>query len=404
MNEVSKIVMLPVESLRPYEKNARKHGEKDVAAIAESIKEFGFNDPIGIWGKDNLIVEGHGRLEAAKLLGIDKVPAIRLDHLTDEQRRAYALAHNRTAELSTWDDDLLKIELGEIQDIDMGAFDFDVQLDDPVEAVDDDYEQPEVVDPRTKLGDVFQLGDHRLICGDSTDALMFDALMCGEIADICVTSPPYNAGHLDVSDAKGVQKCTQKKYINDDDVRSDAEYFDFIFANIDAILPRASETFYNIGVGAGSKAVIAAILHKYCGQFKDLMYWVKDNPTPMIVENAISSAVELIICLGMNGTRAFNHFSDRLFHGVINGPSASSTNRYADIHKATFPIYLPSEIISRFSPSGGTVLDCFGGTGTTMIACEQLGRKCYMVELEPLYCDVIIDRWEQFTGRKAVKL
>lgn len=408
MNEVSKIVMLPVESLRPYEKNARKHGDKDVAAIAESIKAFGFNDPIGIWGKDNLIVEGHGRLEAAKLLGMEKVPAIRLDHLTDEQRRAYAIAHNRTAELSEWDDAALTLELGEIESIDMGAFDLDVDFAGPSEVVEDEYEEPEIVEPRTKLGDVYQLGDHRLMCGDSTDPAVFDALMGGVTADICVTSPPYNVGHLDVklSDARGggVQKETQKKYINDDDTRTDEEYFDFICANIDAVLSHSFEVFYNVGVGAGSKAVIAGILYKYCDQFKDLMYWVKDNPMPMIVGNAISSAVELIICLGENGTRAFNHFGDRLFHGVIKGPSASSTNKYADIHKATFPVYLPSEIISRFSPIGGTVLDCFGGTGTTMIACEQLGRKCYMVELEPLYCDVIIDRWEQFTGRKAVKL
>lgn len=139
MKEVSKIVMLPVESLRPYEKNARKHGEKDVAAIAESIKEFGFNDPIGIWGKDNLIVEGHGRLEAAKLLGMDKVPAIRLDHLTDEQRRAYAIAHNRTAELSEWDELVLGGELQQLAsegfDISLTGFDWDVSVGDPAETI-----------------------------------------------------------------------------------------------------------------------------------------------------------------------------------------------------------------------------------------------------------------------------
>ena len=139
MKEVSKIVMLPVGSLRPYEKNARRHGENDVAAIAESIKEFGFNDPIGIWGKDNIVVEGHGRLEAAKLLGMDKVPAIRLDHLTDEQRRAYAIAHNRTAELSELDELVLGGELQQLAsegfDISLTGFDWDVSVGDPAETI-----------------------------------------------------------------------------------------------------------------------------------------------------------------------------------------------------------------------------------------------------------------------------
>ena len=158
--------------------------------------------------------------------------------------------------------------------------------------------------------------------------------------------------------------------------------------------------FYNLGVAAGSKKAIARLLYKYAERFKDLIYWEKENPLPIIQQSVISSAVELIICFGMSGTRSFNHFSDRLFHGVIHGHSAS-TNEYADIHKATFPTYLPAEVVQRFTDPGGTVYDCFGGTGTTMIACEQLGRKCYMMEIEPVYCDTIIDRWEKFTGGKA---
>jgi DNA modification methylase len=229
--------------------------------------------------------------------------------------------------------------------------------------------------------------------------------MDGLKADIAFTSPPYNADHLDVplSDERGggTQKATQKKYLADNDKRSEDEYFDFLCANIDLLLVNATETFYNIGVAAGSKTTIARLLNKYQNQFKELMYWVKDNPMPVITESVISSATELIICFGENGSRAFNHFNDRLFHGVINGHSAALSNKYADIHKATFPVYLPTEIISRFTPDNGTVIDCFGGTGTTLIACEQLNRKCYMAELDPHYCDVIINRWEQLTGEKA---
>ena len=252
------------------------------------------------------------------------------------------------------------------------------------------------------------LGNHKLICGDSTDVSVYEELLCDERVEICVTSPPYNAGHMDVALSEerggGFNKSTQKKYLNDDDVQTEDEYFDFICSNIDALLMFCEEIFYNIGVGAGSKTTIARLLNRYTANFKDIMYWEKENPMPVIIESVLSSSVELIICLGENGSRSFNHFNDRMFHGVIHGLSAATSNEYADIHKATFPVYLPSEIIQRFSTPNGTVLDCFGGTGTTMIACEQLGRKCFMIELEPRYCDVIIDRWEQFTGGKAVRI
>ena len=158
------IEYLPVSALKPYEKNARKHADKDVEAIVSSIREFGFSDPIGIWG-ENLIVEGHGRLQAAKKLGMDKVPCIRLDHLTDEQRRAYALAHNKTAELSAWDTDLLDAELKGIFDIDMTDFGF---LETTALTKGEDKVPEAPADPVTKLGDLYELGDHRLLCGDAT--------------------------------------------------------------------------------------------------------------------------------------------------------------------------------------------------------------------------------------------
>ena len=243
------------------------------------------------------------------------------------------------------------------------------------------------------------------MCGDATSADDFRRLMCGNVADIVITSPPYNTGHMDValSDERGggFNKATQKKYINDDDKRTDEEYCEFLNTNIGLLLENAEEVFYNIGVVSGSKNAIANILWVFAEQFKDLLYWEKENPMPIIQENCIASAVELIIALGNNGTRSFNSFNDRMFHGVIKGQSASS-NKYADIHKATFPVYLPSEIIERFTKKDGSVIDCFCGTGTTLIACEQLGRRCYGIEIEPKYVDVIIERWENLTGQKAV--
>ena len=162
---------LSISELKPAERNARRHQEKDIEAIKKSIQEFGFNDPIGVWGPENTIVEGHGRLQAAFELGLEKVPVVHLDHLTDEQRRAYALAHNRTAELSEWDLEIMDMELSEIFDIDMDAFGFDEFG--PEESIDDiqedDFEVKTPEEPRTKRGDVWILGEHRLLCGDSTE-------------------------------------------------------------------------------------------------------------------------------------------------------------------------------------------------------------------------------------------
>lgn len=409
MGRLGEIIEVKVSDIVPYERNSRTHSAEQVKQIADSIEEFGFLNPCLI-DKDYNLITGHGRVLAAKELGLQSVPCVFVEGLTEEQRRAYIIADNRLTELGGWDMDLVFEELSDLDDLG-----FDIELtgfclpEEIPEVIEDDFNEDAIPDePRTKLGDLWQLGDHLLICGDSTSADVFEKLLNGNKADICITSPPYNAGHMDVNLSAerggGVQKGTQKKYINDDDTQTDEDYANFLFANIDLLLINADEVFYNIGVGAGSKKAIAQILYCYQDQFKELMYWKKDNPMPVIVESVISSAVELIICLGSNGSRSFNSFNDRMFHGVVEGMSASATNKYADVHKATFPVYFPSEIISRFTKNNGTVLDCFGGTGTTMIACEQLKRKCFMIELEPLYCDIIIDRWEQFTGRKAVLL
>ena len=401
-----KIEYVNIDDLKTYENNAKLHPADQVEQIKKSIQQFGMNDPIAVW-KDNVIIEGHGRLIACKELGFTELPVVRLDNLTDEQRRAYTLAHNKLTMNSGFDFDVLADELDSITDIDMSDFGFDLDFDF------DDYEQEVIEDEipdqptesMTKSGDIWILGNHRLICGDATDDNTISKLMNGEIADITFTSPPYNADHLDVALSEerggGYNKATQKKYLADDDNRTDAEYFEFLCNNLDLMLKYSTEVFYNIGVGAGSKIAITQILNHYSEQFKDLIYWCKDNPMPVIVESVISSATELIICLGENGSRSFKYFNDRLFHGVIKGHSAALTNEYADIHKATFPVYLPSEIIKRFTPVGGKVIDCFGGTGTTLIACEQLNRKCYMSELDPRYNDVIVERYIKFKESNA---
>jgi len=189
-----RIEYLPIDGLTPYENNARKHQDADVDAIVESIRAFGFDDPIGVWGENNVIVEGHGRLMAARKLGMETVPVIRLDHLTDEQRRAYALAHNRTAELSEWDEVAKSLELSGITGLDMSLFGFEnmetYEADDEEIEEDEPPEPPE--EPTAKPGDVYQLGRHRVMCGDSTDPDDVDKLLDGAEIDLLMTDPPYN--------------------------------------------------------------------------------------------------------------------------------------------------------------------------------------------------------------------
>ena len=173
------IEYLPISELQQYERNARKHEERDIETIKNSISEFGFNDPIGIWSDKKIIVEGHGRLMAATELGMTEVPCIRLDHLTDEQRRAYALAHNKTAEMSEWDFERLEFELEDIFEIDMEQFGFELDDEEAEDPEVEDDEVPENGETRCKLGDLWQLGNHRLICGDCTDVSVLDSLMGG---------------------------------------------------------------------------------------------------------------------------------------------------------------------------------------------------------------------------------
>lgn len=191
-----KIEYLPVSALKPYKKNARKHKDFDVDNIAKSIERYGFSDPIGIWGKENLIVEGHGRLLAAQKLKLETVPVIRLDHLTDKERREYAIAHNATAELSMWDENFLVQELA---DLDMSDFDFNfgITIGDEDEAEEDNFDVDSATpaEPNAKLGEVYQLGRHRLMCGDSTSITDVEKLCGGAVIDMLLTDPPYNVNY-----------------------------------------------------------------------------------------------------------------------------------------------------------------------------------------------------------------
>ena len=375
-----KIEYLPIKALKPYEKNTRKHQKKDIDNIARSIEKYGMNDAVGIWGEDNIIVEGHGRVLACKQLGITEVPCVRLDHLTDEQRREYAIAHNATAELSEWDLDILPDELA---DLDLGDFDFDFGIEDEeeeTEIVEDEVpEVDEEAEPITKLGDIYQLGRHRLMCGDSTDKETVELLMDGKKADMVFTDPPYG-------------------YNYQSNMREKTRRFD-VLENDDKIL----DFFPNVRLVCNGFVFICTtwkVLDKWIPLFKkyhdltNMIIWDKGGGGIGDLKHTFSTDYEVILCSN-NG----KEIKGKRIGSVWNIPKDSATEY---THPTQKPVKLSEFAIRNTTERGAVVLDLFGGSGSTLIACEQLDRSCYMMELDPKYCDVIIRRYENLTGEKAV--
>ncbi len=394
-----------VSDLIPYARNSRTHSDAQVSKISASIKEFGFLNPVIVDG-DNGIIAGHGRILAAQKLGLDSLPCIEASHLSEAQRRAYVIADNRLALDAGWDDELLRIELGDLDaegfDLSLTGFDLDEIANltaEEIEGLTDEDAVPDAPeDPVTVLGDVWLLGRHRLMCGDSTSIDAVERLMGGIKANICFTSPPYNAGSMNI---KG-NKTTSKKYNSFDDNQTADQFLEFLTGNMSCMLAVADEVFYNIGLVQDNKRTIFKMVDAFGDAFKDVIYWKKKTVAPHIQKGVINNVVEFILCFG-DGKRKFTNpqFGQGTYWNVIEGGNASG-NEYSDIHKATFPVYLPENIITNFTGRNAIVIDCFGGTGTTLIACEKTNRDCRMMELDPKYCDVIVKRWQDFTGNDAI--
>ena len=395
-----------INSLVPWKQNPRTHSATQIEQIRRSIQEFGFTNPLLV-DENGQLVAGHGRLEAAKAEGMTELPVIELQGLSEAQKRALVIADNQITVNAGWDMDMLK---DEIEDLKLGDFElellgFDEKFLDgllepePVAGLTDEDAVPEVPEtPKTVLGDIWLLGNHRLMCGDSTSIDSVDKLMDGKKANICFTSPPYNAGSLNV---KG-QSVTGKKYNSFDDNQTETEFFDFLTANMNCLMAVSDEVFYNIGLVQDNKRTIFKLVNEFGDTFKDVIYWKKKTVAPHIQKGVINNLVEFILCFG-DGKRKFINpqFGQGTYWNVIEGANASG-NKFSNIHKATFPIYLPENIITNFTGRNAIVIDCFGGTGTTLIACEKHNRECRMMELDPKYCDVIIKRWQDFTGKTAV--
>lgn len=386
------IIELNLKDIKPYENNPRNNDEA-VEPVAESIKEFGFKVPI-IIDKNNVIVAGHTRYKAAKKLKLKKVPCIKADDLNEEQIRAFRLADNKVSEIAEWDFDLLNIELDSISNIDMSSLGFDLDIEEleTEEVVEDDFEVEVPEEPKTKLGDIYQLGNHRLMCGDSTSITDVEKLMNGNKADMVFTDPPYG-----VSYEGGLNDKKKQQIKNDSITGNDLYYFLYdVFVNAklstkdkSAIYifyaTKTTKEFINAFLDSGLKQRSIIAWYKQGGGFGDFMAHYMNAYEPCIY--------------GSNG-ESVN------WYGASNEKTIWEMNKEkkCDLHPTMKPIELVARAINNSSKQDDGVLDLFGGSGSTLIACEQLNRNCYMMELDPHYVDVIIDRWETLTNKKAVLL
>lgn len=365
----------------PYAGNAKKHDKRQIANVAESIRQYGFVQPIVV-DRDGVIVIGHCRALAAKKLGMEEVPCVCVDDLTPERVDALRLVDNKSAEDgASWDFDLLAEQLPQL---DLSGFEFDWGLpEDQQEEVIEDTAPAvdEENDPIAKLGDIWKLGEHRLMCGDSTSIDAVEALMGGQMADMVFTDPPYG-------------------YSYQSNMREKSKKFD-VLENDDKIL----DFFPNIRLVCNGFVFICTtwkVLDKWLPLFKqyhdltNMIIWDKGGGGIGDLKHTFSTDYEVILCAN-NG----REIKGKRIGSVWSIPK-DSANEYA--HPTQKPVKLPEFAIRNTTERGGTVLDLFGGSGSTLIACEQLGRRCCTMELDPRYCDVIIKRWEQFTGEKAVLL
>ena len=388
------IEYIELDKLKPDPNNARRHEKTDVKAVQNSIDKFGMCDPIGIWGEENIIVEGHGRLLALRELGYTEAPCIRLDHLDEEGRKMYALAHNKTAELSSWDNDKVRQTIKSLANYSVSASDFGFDLSEfeerkEVEEIEPEQEEEaEEVEPRVKAGEVWQLGRHRLMCGDSTDKADVLKLLDGARADMVFTDPPYG---VNVEGGKNNNTIAG-------DLTQTAIPFSFEICTEVATKPAAR--FYFCG-GEANISLYFKLFERYLRQMPRLLVWVKENQ--VLSHNNYHKQYELIF-FGYKKGGGNLWFSSREMKDASDVWNVSRDPSKTYVHPTQKPVELPARAIRNSSKAGDIVFEPFSGSGSTMLACEQLDRICYAMELDPVYCEATIKRWEQLTGKTAVKI
>lgn len=421
MEQPTALERISIGSLKPNPDNARTHSRHQVEQLRRSLREFGAVAPILVDG-DNNVIAGHGRLMAAQAEGWQDFPCVRIEHLTPAQLRAYALADNRLAEMADWDMALVSAELTALEaagfDVSLTGFRReDVVLGASPDVVEDDFEDAaESGGPASRSGTVWGLGEHLLACGDGTSAECAGRLMGSERAACVVTDPPYNMRY------EGAGRGRRKPILNDN-MPDDAfrVFLTAAFAAAEGVLVDggALYAFYKeLGSGVFLSSLAAAGL-----TFRQELVWVKNQPVlggaryqnmyePCIFATKGGgyavwnggrrerSALEHIDLMNEEELRtALRQLLDQEAADVLREPKP----RRSDLHPTMKPVRLLARLIRNSTNEGDIVFDPFGGSGSTLIACEQLGRRCRMVELDPAYCDVIVRRWETFTGRKAVR-
>ncbi len=392
-----RIEIWPTDKLVPYDKNPRTHSTEQVSQIAASIAEFGFLNPILVDTTAGIIA-GHGRLQAAKQLGLAQVPVVVLDHLTDAQKRAYVIADNKLALNAGWDDDLLRTEMAALaaENFDMPIIGFSddelaALLAEPnvAEGNTDEDAVPEAPEtPVSKPGDLWRLGNHLLLCGDSTVLANVERVLDGALADMVFTDPPYNVDYG--NSAKDKQRGTNRTIMNDN-----------LGDSFEKFLYDASVNMLTVCKGALYICMSSSELHTLQkafidagGKWSTFVIWAKNTFT--LGRADYQRQYEPILYGWKQGM-------DHFWCGARNQGDVWFVNKPVrnELHPTMKPVELVERAINNSSKSRDIVLDSFGGSGTTMIACEKLNRQCRMLELDPKYVDVIVKRWEEFTGKKA---
>ena len=388
------IISKKIEEIKEYENNPRNN-DNAVEYVARSIKDFGFKMPI-IIDKNNVIVAGHTRYKAAKELNLTEVPCIVADDLTDEQIKAFRLVDNKSAELAEWNLELLNIELENIHDIDMNLYNFELSelLDNVIE---DDYEIELPEEPKTKHGDIYKLGNHYLMCGDSTKESDVAKLMNNNKADLFLTDPPYNValGNHDTPETARQRHRRTDGLIIMNDKMSDNDFLDFLTKCFSIAKDNMKDgaSFY-IWHADNESLTFRQALKNSGLELRQTLIWNKNAITLGRQDYQWKHEP----CLyGWKDGASHSWFSDRSQPTVLDFKKPSKS----EDHPTMKPIELFAYQIKNSSKVNDIVLDTFGGSGTSIIACEQLNRICFTMELDPRYCDVIVDRWETFTNQKA---
>lgn len=400
---------ISIEKIIEYENNAKIHTEEQIEQICNSIREFGNNDPIAV-DENNVIIEGHGRLYALRKLGFDEVDVIRLTHLNEQQKKAYILAHNKLTMNTGFDLEKLQIEIENIVDFDMAEFgfepfEFENEIEETEEQLEDVLSNVENNENELKVqrGDIFKLGKHTLMCGDSTDMESVKYLTRGGTVNLVVTDPPYNVDYEEKSEYLSKTrpneriKLGQKTTIENDSM-SDEEFYNFlnkVYKNMLEVLEDGGA--YYIWYAASESINFLKALKDAGSNFRQILIWNKNH----IVLGRQDYQWKYEPCIyGWKEGASHNWYSDRSQTTVLDFDKPNKSKE----HPTMKPVELFKYLIQNSSKVGDKVLDLFGGSGTTLIACEELNRQCFMMEYDPKYIDVIIKRWENLTGEKAIKI